>query len=326
MNILIIGGAGYIGGVTAHLATQQGHTVTVFDDLSSGKEANVPKGAAFIQGDVTKKADIEKAFHEGTFDFVMHFAAKILVSESMVQPYNYIQTNTFGVLNAVDAAVTNGNVKGYILSSTAATYGVPETFPIEESSPKQPINPYGVSKLMAEQILSSYHNTHNLSWAALRYFNVAGAFDGVGPDYPFISHIIPMLLDRLDNHQPISIFGDDYATPDGTCVRDYVHVYDIARAHLLAAEKIAEDTEINQAINLGSNSGYSVKEVVERFQAVTGESLDVTYEARRPGDPDQLVASNALANQLLDWKPTKGLDEIIHDHYEWHVARKNKGR
>ncbi len=325
MKILIIGGAGYIGAVTAHIAAEHGHDITVFDDLSSGLESNVPANANFIKGDVTNKDDIHAVFKDASYDIVMHFAAKILVPESMKKPYEYLRVNAFGVLDCVAEAHKNG-VKHYILSSTAAVYGTPKEFPISEETRQQPVNPYGESKLIAEHILSSYQESHDLNWVAFRYFNVAGAYAGVGPDYPFISHVIPALLDRSFKNQPFTINGNDYDTDDGTCVRDFVHVADIGRAHVIAAEQMLNNTTLCTAINLGSSSGYSVKQITDQFQATTGKHLDVSYTPRRPGDPDKLVASNEKAMALLNWKPELSLDVILKDHSDWYDALPQSAR
>lgn len=322
MNILIIGGAGYIGGVTAHMAKGAGHNVTVVDNLSTGRQYNVPTGATLVKGDICDRDFMQSVFATQTFDVVMHFAARILVPESMERPYGYFQTNSFGLLNGIDAAAQAG-VKNYILSSTAATYGEPEHVPLTEDDATQPVNPYGWSKLVAEQFLQSYRITHGLQWAAFRYFNVAGAYDGVGTDYPFVSHIIPKLLVSMRSKQPINIAGDDYPTPDGTCIRDYVHVADIARAHLIAAEKLVGGAQINQPINLSSGHGYSVKEVAETFNKVTGANLPIHIGPRRPGDPAQLFASNDRAKKMIGWQPELDLQQIIQDHYDWFTAQQN---
>lgn len=317
MHILIIGGAGYIGSVTAHLAVEHGHQVTIFDNLSSGLEKNIPNTAAFIQGDVTSTTDISALFYNSKFDVVLHFAAKILVPESVKAPYDYLHTNAFGVLNSVENATKSG-VRNYILSSTAAVYGIPETLPIREDANKAPINPYGESKLIAEHILSSYEQSVELNWLAFRYFNVAGAYNNIGPDYPFVSHVIPALLDRSLKNQVFTINGTDYDTPDGTCVRDFVHVYDIARAHIMAAEKMSTSTKFCTAINLGSSTGYSVKQIVDEFLHTSGKKLTVQTAPRRDGDPDSLLADASKAKVFLDWQPTKTLPEIIDDHIAWY--------
>lgn len=323
MKVLIAGGAGYIGSVTAHLARQARHTVTVVDDLSSGHPYNLPKGVELIQGDIRDKNFVRRMFAGRTFDCVMHFAAKIQVGESTEKPYEYFEANTVATLEMIQQAVTHG-VTRYIFSSTAAVYGEPLHMPLTEDDPTMPVNPYGASKLLSEQILRSYQLTHGLQWCALRYFNVAGAYDGIGPDYPFISHIVPKLLDALKAKQPFTVHGNDYDTPDGTCIRDYVHVADIARAHMLAADKMVGGNLLNQPINLGSSTGFSVKQVINEFIRTTGQKLEVTYGPRRQGDPAQLVASNKRAKELLGWKPERNLKDIIHDHYEWYVSRQPK--
>lgn len=323
MKILIVGGAGYIGGVTTHLAHALRHKVTVIDNLSSGHASNLPKGVELLQGDINDKTFIRRMFADRTFDCVMHFAAKIQVAESTEKPYEYFQNNSVATLEMIQQAVTHG-VTRYIFSSTAAVYGDPEHTPLTEDDPTMPVNPYGASKFLSEQLLRSYQLSSGLQWCALRYFNVAGAYDGVGPDYPFISHIIPKLLDAVAKKETFTIHGNDYNTPDGTCVRDYVHVTDIARAHLLAADKMISGNLLNQPINLGSNSGFSVKQVTDEFIRLTGQKLKVQYGPRRPGDPAQLVASSKRAKHLLGWKPERNLDDIIHDHYEWYRTHQAK--
>jgi UDP-glucose 4-epimerase len=320
MNTLIIGGAGYIGGVTTHLAKNAGHNVTVLDNLSTGRAYNVPKSVKLLKGDVNDRAFVQSAFANNTYDIVMHFAARILVPESMRMPYEYFQTNTFGAMNVIDAAAKSG-VKGYILSSTAAIYGEPQRMPITEDDITSPVNPYGWSKLLTEQLLRSYHITHSLQWAAFRYFNVAGAYDGVGTDYPYVSHIVPKLLESMHHKKPIIIAGDDYDTPDGTCIRDYVHVKDIARAHLTAAEKLMDDDELNAPINLSSGHGYSVREVAETFNEITNAGLAIEIGPRRGGDPAKLYASSERAYKLLGWQPELNLRAIIQDHYDWYRAQ-----
>jgi len=320
MKILIIGGAGYIGGVTTHYALAQGHEVTVADNLATGKAHNVPPTATYIHTDIRDRDDIAALFVGKDYDAIMHFAAKILVPESMEKPYEYFETNTVGALNIIDAATKHG-VKAYILSSTAAVYGAATHVPLQEDDPCLPVNPYGASKLLTEQILRSYQITHDLKWTALRYFNVAGAYNGVGTDYPFVSHIIPMLLEKTKNGEPIIINGQDYDTPDGTAIRDYLHVLDLAKAHMLAAEKMLSGTELNQPINLGSQQGYSVKQVADTFNEVTGANLPITYGKRRAGDPPKLIASNERAKQLLGWQPEHDLRTIIKDHYDWFMAK-----
>ncbi len=322
MKLLIIGGAGYIGGVTAHLAKESGHDIDILDNLSTGREYNVPNAINLIKGDVCDREFMRSVFAKTTYDAVMHFAGRILVPESMKQPYDYFRTNTYGALNAIDAAVAVG-VKNYIFSSSAAVYGEPEHTPVNEGDPAKPLNPYGTSKLLTENLLRSYQTTHNLQWVALRYFNVAGAYSGVGTDYPYVSHIVPKLLDDMRKHKSAELFGDDYDTPDGSAIRDYVHVADVAGAHLLALEKMTTGAELNQPINLASHHGYSVKEVISTFNDVTKANLDVTVQSRRAGDPARLFAANDRAKKLLGWQPQRDLRQMIKDHYDWYKAQSN---
>jgi UDP-glucose 4-epimerase len=322
MKLLIIGGAGYIGGVTTHVAKEDGHEVHVLDNLSTGRDHNVPEGVRFIKADVNNRHVMQAAFQETAYDGVMHFAGRILVPESMEKPYDYFATNSFGALNAIDAAV-KGGVKHYIFSSSAAVYGEPERVPISEDDAMRPVNPYGMSKLLTENLLRSYQTTHGLQWAALRYFNVVGAYGGVGTDYPFVSHIVPKMLVAMREQQPIKLFGDNYDTPDGSAVRDYVHVADVARAHLLALQKMANGETLNQPINLASQHGYSVKEVIVAFNDITGANLPVETEDRRAGDPPELYANNERAKQLLGWQPEYDLARMIQDHYDWYKAQKS---
>lgn len=323
MRILIIGGAGYIGGVTTHLAHEAGHGVTVLDDLSSGHDYNLPKNIKLLKGDVCDKHFVESAFKAATFDAVMHFAAKIQIPESVAEPYKYFYNNSFGTLNVIDEAIKAG-VKKYIFSSTAGVYGAPSQVPITEDEPLKPISPYGWSKVICEHLLESYGITHDLKWAALRYFNPVGAYGGVGTAYPFVSHIVPRMLESMDRREPIIINGNDYPTPDGTCIRDYIHVADVARAHLNAIDAMQAGKQLNRPINLGSNNGYSVKELADTFNEVTGANLTIKYDQRRPGDPPKLIASNRLAKDLLGWQPKYDLKKAIQDHYNWFRQRQKQ--
>lgn len=326
MKILIVGGAGYIGGVTAHMAAKNGHDITVFDNLSSGLEENITESMVFVKGDIIDKKQVAGLFQNRTYDVIMHFAAKILVPESMQKPEEYLAINSFGVLNVAEQAIKSG-VSAYVLSSTAAVYGTPNIFPITEDAPQNPINPYGESKLIAEHILRSFQQSHQLNWVAFRYFNVAGAFDGVGPNYPFVSHVIPALLDRAYKKQTFSINGTDYDTADGTCVRDFVHAADIARAHIMAAEKMVKTNQtLCQPINLGSSNGYSVKQITDTFLSITKKEINIAYGERRPGDPDKLIAGNARAKEILGWQPEYSLEDIIETHTQWYDALPSSAR
>lgn len=319
MRVLVAGGAGFIGSITGRLFSAAGHKVAVFDNLSTGHRHNLQKTPLII-GDLRNPEQVEAVFQDHKFDLVLNFAAKIQVEESIGSPKDYIENNVFGTLNLIDAAVRAG-VKNFIFSSTAAVYGQPKTLPISEDAPKAPINPYGLGKYLVEQVLYSYQKTHSLGWLALRYFNAAGAYNGIGPDYPFITHLIPQAIESALAKNELKVFGGDYPTPDGTCVRDFVHVKDIARAHLLAAEKMTQNQAFNQAINLGSGQGYSILEVIKTLEKSLGYPVNYQIKARRPGDPAELVASNTLAKTTLGWQPEADLAEIIQDALDWRLAK-----
>ncbi len=317
MKVLIVGGAGYIGGVTTRLFEEAGHAVTVFDNLSTGHKHNL-KQAKLVEGDMTKPDQLASVFKE-PFDAVLCFAAKIQVGESMTQPYAYFMNNSFGALNVIDELVKAG-VKNFIFSSTAAVYGEPKEIPITESSVRAPINAYGASKVLVEYIMKSYEQTHGLNWTAFRYFNAAGAYGGIGPEYPKTTHIIPKIIEAYEANAEMTIFGNDYKTADRTCVRDYVHVEDIARAHVLAAELMTGGQTVNEPINLGSGHGYSNLEVFQTFNELAPHSIKYKFGPRRPGDPDVLVASNLKAKRVLDWQPKHNLSQIVTDALEWHKS------
>lgn len=325
MNILVAGGAGYIGGVTTHLMQEYGYNITVLDNLSTGHQKNIPAGVELVRENLSNYQALEELFDKNKFDLVINFAAKIQVNESMEKPKEYFDNNVFGAMNLIDLSARH-KVRGFIFSSTAAVYGNPKQIPIQESDTKNPINPYGVSKYIVEQILDSYQNTHDLNWCALRYFNAAGAHNGVGPDYPFKTHLIPIAVDKLIKNEEMKVFGNDYDTPDGTCIRDYVHVYDIAKAHCQAAATMLYNISINQAINLGSGKGYSVLEVLSALEAVTGKTVTYEFAPRRQGDPAKLVASNKLAGHLLGWKPEKGLKDTIEDTWTWQKTKRQNSQ
>jgi UDP-glucose 4-epimerase len=315
-RVLVAGGAGYIGSITVSLLDEAGYSVTVFDNFSTGHKHNIPQNVNVVEGDLRDQSAVDQLFSDERFDLVINFAAKIQVGESIQEPRIYFENNVLGATNLIDAAANHG-VQGFLFSSTAAVYGDPERSPISESDPRIPINPYGVGKYLVEQVLQSYENTHNLPWCALRYFNAAGAHNGIGPDYPFTTHLIPIAIDKLLEEKPLEIFGSDYKTRDGTCVRDYVHVYDIALAHVYAAESMLQSKILNKAINLGRGQGFSVFEVVKTLENITGKDVPYQIAPRREGDPGCLVASNELARQELDWKPIKSLENIVKDALEW---------
>jgi UDP-glucose 4-epimerase len=320
MNVLITGGAGYIGGTVARLLLSGGHTVTVFDNLCHSKRSAVAGGADFIQGDLADVELLQKTLRAGQFDGVMHFAALIEAGESMQRPEIYFRNNTASTLTLLESMLATGHDK-LVFSSTAACYGEPETTPILEDAKLQPTNAYGESKLLVEHMLRWMNSQRGLRYASLRYFNVAGAIEGYGEAHEPESHLIPLILDvALGRRKNIKIFGRDYPTKDGTCVRDYIHVQDLAEAHLLALGALKEKSRA--IYNIGSGQGFSVLEVIESVQRVTGREIPVDECERRPGDPAVLVASSEKIKSELGWKPKFAeLDAIVASAWEWHQTR-----
>ena len=313
MKTLINGGAGFIGATTAKLFAAAGHDVVIYDNFSTGHKHNVD-GLTVINGDSGDVATLAPALKD--VDVVLDFAAKIRVDESMEQPKLYYTNNTFDALTVIDEAVKAG-VKNFILSSTAAVYGNPEDSLVTEKTPTNPVSPYGISKLIAEQLLRSYEITHNLNWTAFRYFNAAGASGRIGPDYTFRSHLIPSVIYAQQTGEAVKLFGDDYNTPDGTAVRDYIHVEDIGRAHVMAAEKMLAGATVCQPVNLGTKRGSSVLEIVKAVERISGKPIEHKNVGRRAGDAAAYYASNDLAKSLFGWRPQKSLDEIVKDALDW---------
>ena len=316
MRILVTGGAGYIGSVTSALLLDAGHEVCVFDNLEYGHRGALDARATFIEGDLREAGSILDAAQNFRPDAVMHFAAYALVGESMVQPERYFLNNVTGGMNLVEAMRACG-ARRIVFSSTCATYGQPEQVPISETTPQCPTNPYGQSKLMFEQILRWYQDIHDFEPVCLRYFNACGATPTRGEDHTPESHLIPIVLQAaLGQRDSVKIFGDDYRTPDGSCVRDYIHVEDLAKAHLMAIE-----SDKVGAFNLGTGKGYSVREVVAVAREVTGVDIVAEVAPRRPGDPDELVAKVGRARDELGWVPTRSdLVTIIKTAWAWHNA------
>ena len=319
MRILVTGGAGYIGGMVALTLAQRGHTVVVYDNLCHSTRGLLPQGASFIQGDLADRPKLENLLSTG-FDGVMHFAALIEAGESMQRPELYFRNNTASTLSLIEAMIST-DVHRIVFSSTAAVYGEPDVTPIREDAPLRPTNPYGESKLLVEKMLSWMYRVHGLRYASLRYFNVAGAMGGRGEAHEPESHIIPLILDvALGRRDKIRIYGEDYPTADGTCVRDYIHVEDLADAHLLAFEALASREQL--IYNLGNGSGFSVRQVIEAARRVTGHPIPMEVSPRRPGDPAVLIASSEKIAQELGWKPRHtDLDEIIASAWDWHKIR-----
>jgi UDP-glucose 4-epimerase len=318
VKLLVTGGAGYVGSVCAVHLVDAGHEVVVLDDLSTGHRDAVPDGARFVEGDIAVAAD--EVLAEG-FDGVLHFAAKSLVGESVQKPELYWTGNVVKTLRLLDAMVAHGTPR-LVFSSTAATYGEPEQVPIREDAPTRPTNPYGASKLAIDNAIGSYAHAYGLSAVSLRYFNVAGAHGRVGERHVVETHLIPLVLQVAAGHRPqAQIFGDDWPTPDGTCIRDYIHIDDLAAAHLLALDRAVPGK--HAIYNLGSGTGFSVREVVEACRAVTGHPIPVEIAPRRAGDPAVLVASSAAAIDALGWRPEKtDLITIVGD--AWHFMRQRE--
>ena len=315
MKILVTGGAGYIGSVCVEDLLNRGHDVTVFDNLTEGHRKAVDQRAKFVQGDLADKTGVSQVIGTEQPAAVMHFAAKALVGESMQNPSKYFFNNVSCGLNLLDAMVEHG-VKRFVFSSTCATYGIPEAIPIDELAPQKPVNPYGESKLIFEKILSWYDQIHGLVFAALRYFNAAGATEAFGEDHRIETHLIPCVLQvPLGKREHAQVFGTDYPTPDGSCIRDYIHVTDLAQAHALALE-----VKESGFFNLGIGGGVSVLEVIEACRKVTGKDIPIVNQQRRVGDPPRLIASAQKAREVLGWRPQfEQITDIVSSAWNWHL-------
>jgi UDP-glucose 4-epimerase len=315
VKLLVTGAAGYIGSVVAHQLLEAGQETVVLDNLSKGHEKAIPEGVRFVRGDLLDAEGMRDALAEG-FDGVLHFAALSLVGESVEQPERYYRNNVCGTLNLLEA-MREANVRRLVFSSTAAVYGEPEEVPIPETSPTLPTNPYGGSKLAVDQMIRAVAEARGLAATSLRYFNVAGASGRFGEDHHPETHLIPLVLQAASGaRDSVKVFGTDYPTRDGTPVRDYIHVEDLGRAHLLALEA-AEPGE-HRVYNLGNGAGFSVREVIEAARRVTGRPIEAIESPRRPGDPAVLVASSDRIRSELGWKPEKPeLDAMISDAWEW---------
>lgn len=325
MAILVLGGAGYIGSHMVDTLLSDGRYVVVVDNLLTGHRAAVPAGVPFYEVDIRDKAALREVFEKENIEQVVHFAASSIVPESMADPLKYFDNNTAGMIALLEVML-EFDVKQIVFSSTAATYGVPEENPIKETTPQNPINPYGESKLQMEHIMKWADEAYGLKWVALRYFNVAGAkADGsIGEDHPVETHLVPIILQTaLGQREKIMMYGDDYNTPDGFNVRDYVHVMDLANAHVLALDYLAKGNDSNQ-FNLGSANGFSVKQMVEAARESTGKEIPAEVGPRRAGDPDSLVALSDKAREILGWAPKyDDVKEIIKTAWTWHQKHPN---
>jgi UDP-glucose 4-epimerase len=319
MHIFVTGGAGYIGSICSEELVDAGHQVTIFDNLTEGHRAALEPRAKFIEGDLSNRDQIFQAISSAKPDAVMHFAANALVGESMTNPSKYFRNNVAAGINLLDAAVENG-VKKFVFSSTCATYGTPEKVPMDERLPQKPINPYGQSKVMFEQILNWYGQIHGLIYTNLRYFNAAGASEKFGEDHRIETHLIPNVLKvALGQKDKVEIYGDKYATPDGTCIRDFIHIRDLAAAHMLALGRDA-----STSYNLGSGEGFSVKQVIDIARKITGHPIPAVTKPARAGDPPRLVASSHKITSEMGWRPKFArLQPIIESAWAWHQKHPN---
>ncbi|MFD6440944.1 UDP-glucose 4-epimerase GalE [Peribacillus sp. NPDC060186] len=320
--ILVVGGAGYIG---SHLVKELVNTeeVVILDNLSTGFRSLVDSKAILIEGDLGDEAVLNDILLKYPIKAVMHFAANSLVGESVQDPYKYYENNVASTITLLNTMLKH-DVKNFIFSSTAATYGIPNVEIIDEEQPTNPINPYGRSKLMVEQILGDFAHAYGLHYVVLRYFNAAGAHESaeIGESHDPETHLIPIILQHLlGQREKISVFGTDYDTQDGTCIRDYIHVTDLAKAHILALQALLSGKKNTAIYNLGNGKGFSVKDVIDTCEKVTGVKPNIEYSDRRPGDPARLVASANKIYEDLGWKATIDLDEIIESAWKWHKSQ-----
>jgi UDP-glucose 4-epimerase len=316
MNVLATGGAGYVGSICVEELLNAGHAVTVFDNLSEGHRSAVDPRATFVHACLSDRTTVAKAVKDSKAEAILHFAASALVGESMANPGKYFRNNVANGLNLLEAATEVG-VKKFVFSSSCATFGMPEQMPMTEDLPQRPVNPYGESKLMFERMLQWYGQIHGLGFVALRYFNAAGASAQFGEHHRIETHLIPNVLKvALGQAAQCEIYGTDYPTPDGTCVRDYIHIVDLAQAHLLALEPGRRGF-----YNLGNGGGYSVRQVVEACRQITGHKIPAVEKPRRPGDPPRLVASAEKARRELGWEPKyPKLEDIVGTAWAWHES------
>ena len=324
MNVLVTGGAGYIGSVIVEALVQQGHQVTVLDSLYKGHRAAVAPPAALVEADLADRDGLRHVLDQRQVEAVIHMAADSLVAESMQDPAKYYRNNVINGLNLAEAMVSAG-VKRLVFSSTAAVYGEPDTVPITEDAALQPTNVYGETKLVFERALAWFNRIHELRWIALRYFNAAGATQRLGEDHSPESHLIPIVLQvPLGKRDRVQLFGTDYPTRDGTCIRDYIHVADLADAHILALNGLAAGSAASRAYNLGNGTGYSNREVIDAARRVTGHPIPVDEAPRRPGDPASLVASSADIIRDLGWHPRyPDIAQIVESAWQWHQRHPN---
>ena len=320
MAILVTGGAGYIGSVAVEDLYKKGEEVVVLDNLVYGHRDAVAEGIHFYEGEIGDKALVEKIVREHDVEACMHFSAFAYVGESVEQPQKYYENNFVQTIDLLEVLIKTG-AKKFIFSSTCATYGEPQYVPIDEKHPQNPVNPYGWSKFMVERVLEDYDKAYDLKFVALRYFNACGASERCGEHHDPETHLIPLILFAAQGKRDaISIFGDDYPTPDGTAVRDYIHISDLSQAHLLALDYLRKGGS-SEFVNLGNGGGYSVKEVIDAARKVTGKEIEARLAPRRAGDPSRLVANAAKAREVLGWNPQfPEIEKIIASAWKWHEA------
>ena len=323
MNVLVVGGAGYIGSHMVRILDREGHTPIVLDNLCDGHRESVV-GHKLIVGELSDRELVDSILSENKIEAVMHFAAFAQVGESVVNPAKYYVNNVMATIDLLESMRAN-DVKKFVFSSTCATYGEPETVPISENEKQEPVNPYGFTKLVIERALDDYAAAYGFSFAALRYFNAAGASPGgdIGEDHDPETHLIPIVLQvALGQREHITIYGDDYETPDGTCIRDYIHVDDLGAAHLTALEKLEPGKGIK--LNLGTGNGYSVREVIDACRQISGKEIPEVMGKRRAGDPPKLVANAAAAKELLGWVPRyQKVEDVVETAWAWHQSHPN---
>jgi len=316
VRVLVTGGAGYVGSTTAQRLIEAGHDVVIYDSLELGHRAAVPEGAILVGGDIGHRQLVEATLREHRIDSVLHCAGYSLVGESVRQPQRYFDNNVSGGIAFLDSVLAAG-IRRVVFSSSAGVYGVPDRTPIEETDTLAPINTYGATKLALENALTSYATAYDWSVVSLRYFNAAGATDKLGEDHRPETHLIPNILAAVERGDTVRIFGSDYPTPDGTCVRDYVHVDDLAAGHIAALELSATAQPGHLACNLGTGTGFSNLEVLRTAESVVGHAIRHQMGERRPGDPPALVASNGRARELLGWEPRRSLEDIVGSAWAW---------
>lgn len=322
MAILVTGGAGYIGSIMVDLLLGHNESTIVLDDLSRGHRAALDERVVFYHGETGNRALVEQICREHEIEACIHFAGLTYVGESVANPKLYFEKNSAQGIALLDVLFAAG-VRRFVFSSTAAVYGEPEATPIDEKHPQRPTNPYGWTKLIIEEILRAYDSAYGLRFVALRYFNAAGATARLGEDHDPESHLIPNVLRAAQGKtEQVSVFGNDYPTPDGTAIRDYIHVSDLCAAHLLALKHL-RNGGASESINLGNGEGYSVLEVIEAASRITGRDIKIQYDERRAGDPSRLVADSAKARSVLGWTPVHKLDAIIESAWKWHEAHRD---